>query len=370
MKNDDTEFVAMGKTEPCTGSEFSFTVKPLPGEGIMEVFSRLAVALKNTDTTMVNLIVFGSVNARPAGDKAMRRIFGQISWPVTWVEGAAYDNQPIAGMQAFAFSADRVNPVTLNGHVVGSVFDDGAMRHCLLGGLRPDFSSASRPDQFRQTLGNLETALEQAGFSLGDVIRTWFYLDQLLCWYGAFNEARTQAYARVKFRAGSPPASTGVSGRNPAGTALVAGAWALQPLHASAQVAEVPSPLQCPASAYGSSFSRAMEISSLHGRRLLISGTASIAPDGRTLWPGNLRRQIDLTMQVVESILARRGFAFSDITRAAAYFKNRADIPAFPAWCADRGLRSLPAITAQCGICRDDLLFELEADAWKSTPGQ
>jgi enamine deaminase RidA (YjgF/YER057c/UK114 family) len=113
-----------------------------------------------------------------------------------------------------------------------------------------------------------------------------------------------------------------------------------------------------------------MEISSLHGRRLLISGTASIAPDGRTLWPGNLRRQIDLTMQVVESILARRGFAFSDITRAAAYFKNRADIPAFPAWCADRGLRSLPAITAQCGICRDDLLFELEADAWKSTPGQ
>jgi hypothetical protein len=77
---------------------------------------------------------------------------------------------------------------------------------------------------------------------------------------------------------------------------------------------------------------------------------------------------MDLTMEVVESILASRGFAFSDITRATAYFKNRADMPALAAWCVEREVRALPVITAQCGICRDDLLFELEADAWKSTP--
>ncbi len=350
------------------GSEFSFTVKPLPREGIMEMFSRLALVLKDSDTTLANLMVFGSVSAHPAGDKAMRRVFGRIDWPVTWVEGAACDDHPIAGMQAFAFSAGRVNPITLNGRVVGSVFEEGAVRHCLLGGLGPNRCSASRHDQLRQTLGNLEIALEQAGFSLGDVARTWFYLDHLLSWYGAFNEARTKVYSRIKFRTGSLPASTGISGRNPAGTALVAGAWALQPLHPSAQIAEVPSPLQCPAPAYGSSFSRAMEISSLHGRRLLISGTASIAPGGRTLWPGNVDQQIDLTMEVVEAILVSRGFEFSDITRATAYFKNRADIPAFAAWRLARDLRSLPVIAAQCGICRDDLLFELEADAWNPTP--
>jgi enamine deaminase RidA (YjgF/YER057c/UK114 family) len=271
-------------------------------------------------------------------------------------------------MQAFAFDADRVNPITLNGQVVGSVFEEGAMRHCLLGGLGPGPSSASRPDQFRQTLGNLEAALDQAGFSLGDVVRTWFYLDELLSWYSAFNQARTQAYSRVKFRSGSLPASTGISGRNPAGTALVVGAWALQPLHSSARIAEVPSPLQCPAPAYGSSFSRAMEISSPGGRRLLISGTASVAPGGQTLWLGNVRRQIDLTMEVVESILTSRGLGFSDLTRATAYFKHRADIPALAAWCAARELLSLPFIAAQCGICREELLFELEADAWRATP--
>jgi enamine deaminase RidA (YjgF/YER057c/UK114 family) len=258
-----------------------------------------------------------------------------------------------------------VTPITLNGRVAGCVFEEGGIRHCLLGGLGPVMRSASRPDQLRQTLGNLETALEQAGFSLGDIVRTWFHLDDLLSWYDGFNEARTQAYSRIKFRTGSLPASTGVSGRNPAGTALVAGAWAMQPLHASAQIAEVASPLQCPAPAYGSSFSRAMEITSLHGRRLLISGTASIAPGGETLWQGNLGQQIDQTMEVIQAILASRGFEFSDITRATAYFKDRADAPAFADWCAARDQRSLPYIAAQCGICRDDLLFELEADAWK-----
>ena len=348
------------------GSEFSFTVKPLPGEEIMEMFCRLAVALKDSDTTLVNLMVFGSVRAHAAADEAMRRIFGRIDWPVTWVEGAAGDDQPIAGMHAFAFRAGQASPITLNGRVVGSVFEEGGIRHCLLGGLGPSRSSASRPDQFRQTLGKLDTALAQAAFSLGDIVRTWFYLDHLLSWYREFNQARTQAYSGIVFRSGSLPASTGISARNPAGTGLVAGAWAVQPLNASARVAEVPSPLQCPAPAYGSSFSRAMEISSLHGRRLLISGTASIALDGRTLWLGNVRRQIHRTMEVVEAILASRGFSFSDITRATAHFKNRADIPQFAAWCAARDVPLLPVIAVQCGLCRDDLLFELEADAWNS----
>ncbi len=332
------------------------------------MFDRLAVTLNDAGKTIVNLMVFGSVSACPAADEAMRRVFGRINWPVTWVEGAACDNQPVAGLQVFAFDANQVNAITLNDRVVGSVFEADAMRHCLLGGLGPALASAPRPDQFRQTLEDLETALELAGFSLGDVVRTWFYLDDLLSWYDGFNEARTQAYAGVKFRGATSPASTGISGRNPSGTALVAGAWALQPLDSSARVAEVESPLQCPASAYGSTFSRAMEINSLHNRLLLISGTASIAPEGQTLWPGNIDRQIDLTMEVVERILTSRGLGFSDITRAIAYFKNRAEIPKFAAWCAACGLQTLPVVAVHCGICRDDLLFELEADARRSPP--
>jgi len=333
----------------------------------MEIFTRLAQTLHETDTALTNLMIFGLIGAQPAANEALRRVFGGIDFPVTWVEGIAHDHHPIAGVQAFAFSAGQVNPVRINGRVVGCIFDDDGLRHCLLGGLGPRSLTASRPDQLWQTLDDLVAALDRAGFSPGDIVRTWYYIDDLLAWYPDFNRVRTRAYARIQFRTGSLPASTGISARNPDGAALVAGAWAVQPLDSCAKIAEIPSPLQCPAPAYGSSFSRAMEISSRQGRRLLISGTASIAPEGQTVWPGNVGPQIDLTMEVVEAILTSRGLAFSDIVRATAYFKERVDIQKFHEWCDRYRLPALPVIAAQCGICRDDLLFEIEADAWKAT---
>jgi len=354
-----------GVAATARGTEIILTVKPLAGEGILETFGRLAAALKELEAALAHLMVFGSVKANAAGTEAMRRIFGGIDWPVTWVEGAAGDDRPIAGMHAFAFAGSAVKRIEQDGRIVGSIVEDDATRQCLLGGMVPGRTGASRSEQTRETIRNLGKALTRAGFSWGDVVRTWFYLDDLLRWYDEFNRVRTRAYAQIKFRTGSLPASTGISARNPAGTALVAGVRAMQPLDSAVRIEEVASPLQCPAPAYGSSFSRAMEIASPTGRQLMISGTASIAPDGRVLWPGDVRRQVARTFEVVAAILQSRGFAFSDVTRATAYFKDRARVQAFAESCAARGLRCLPVVTTQCGICRDELLFELEADAWQ-----
>ena len=349
-------------TRKAHGSEISVTVKPLANEGIMETFSRLAVVLKELDATIVHLMAFGSVNASVAGMEAMRQLFGNLDWPVTWVEGAACDGGPIAGIHVFALTGSGVKRIVKDGHVVGSVIEDGAMRQCLLGGMGPGQICSCRAEQTRETLQNMEEALAQAGFSLGDIVRTWFYLDNLLSWYGDFNQVRTHAYSKIQFRTGSLPASTGISARNPRGTALTAAAWAVQPLNPSVHVEEVASPLQCPAPTYGSSFSRAMEISSVCGRRLFVSGTASIAPDGQTLWKGDVHKQVNQAMKVVESILHSRKFSFSDLTRATAYFKHQAGIQAFKEWCAAHDLSNLPVVLANCGICRDALLFEFEAD--------
>ena len=328
----------------------------------MEMFGRLAATLEELDTTIVYLMVFGPINANAAGTEAMRQFFGKLDWPVTWVEGAACDGGPIAGIHVFALTGSDVKRIVKDGHVVGSVIEDETMRQCFLGGMGPNQISSCQAEQTRETLQNMVEALAQAGFSFGDVIRTWFYLDDLLSWYGDFNQARTRAYSHIQFRTGSLPASTGISGRNPRGTALTAAAWAIQPLNPSVHIEEVASPLQCPAPAYGSSFSRAMEISSVHSRRLLVSGTASIAPDGQTLWKGDVNKQVNQTMKVIESILHSRKFSFSDLTRATAYFKHQAGVQAFKEWCAAHNLSSMPVILANCGICRDDLLFELEAD--------
>lgn len=347
---------------PAPGGESQLSLIPFPHESLDSLFLRLEHALDEMDASLVQLIVFGSITAHAAAMEAMQQVFGHCDFPVTWVEGTSCDGHPIAGVQAFAFNGGAVDRIELHGRVIGSSFEYGGARHCVLGGLSPSKCS-SRGDQTKQTLEQLQLGLAQAGFGLADVARTWFYLDDILSWYDEFNRARTEVYSNVKFTSGSLPASTGIGAPNPSRTALVVAARAMQSRSSSAHVREIASPLQCPAPAYGSSFSRAVELATTAGSQLWISGTASIAPAGETLWRDDTRKQIELTIDVVEAILRSHGMGFADVARATAYFKNRADAPLLSEWCAARGLRNLPVVPSECTICRDDLLFELEADA-------
>jgi enamine deaminase RidA (YjgF/YER057c/UK114 family) len=106
-----------------------------------------------------------------------------------------------------------------------------------------------------------------------------------------------------------------------------------------------------------------VEIGCAGFRRLLVSGTASIARDGKTEHIGNARAQIERTMQVVAAILESRRMTFADAAFAAAFFKRPADAPLFSDWLARRGQQSMPAVSACCDICRDNLLFEIELEA-------
>ena len=106
-----------------------------------------------------------------------------------------------------------------------------------------------------------------------------------------------------------------------------------------------------------------MELVSGAKRRLFISGTASIWPDGRTAWVNDAAKQVTLTMEVVVAILQSRDMDFRNVTRATAYFQNSTFKRYFDAWCEERELWRLPVIALQAEVCRDDLLFEIEVDA-------
>lgn len=292
-----------------------------------------------------------------------------MDWPVSWIEGdeARKGNNgaadAIAGMQVLAISGTPVETVRLGGRAVGRQFRDGWARHLLLGDLTPADTSAPQPEQARRAFESMAAALAQAGMSMKDVARTWLYLDDLLSWYKPFNEIRASFFQEQGIFRGRMPASTGIHGRNPAGAAILAGAWAVQALDPAMVVREVPSPLQCPAPKYGSCFSRAMELSAPDLRRVLVSGTASIDPDGSSARPGDARGQIDLTMGVVRAILESRGLGLEDTTRAVTYFKRIPDAALFDAWCAENALPFFPTVSIQTDVCRDELLFEIELDA-------
>jgi enamine deaminase RidA (YjgF/YER057c/UK114 family) len=191
-------------------------------------------------------MIDGSLAARDEIDRAMRTALGQAQGPVTGIEGVSCDGGPLAGLQAFAVSGCAVTRVRLGNRIVGSVYEDEGARHCLLGGLGPTARTLGAGAQVQQTFGNLEWALDQAGFELGDVVRTWFHDEDILASYGEFNRVRSAHYATVKFRPGSLPASTGSGARNADGAALAVAAGAVRPIGEGVRAKAIGSPLQCP----------------------------------------------------------------------------------------------------------------------------
>ena len=266
-------------------------------------------------------------------------------------------------------SITGVDPVTvmLDGQCVGITYEDDVATYCFLPRVVATDLSVGREAQTAAVFERIEGALQTVGMAFTDVARTWIYLDRLLEWYDEFNVVRTAFFESRQVFDHMVPASTGIGAANPAGAACLIDTYAIKPKSDAVTVRAVPSPLQCAALDYRSSFSRAVEIDYPNLRELTISGTASIHPGGATAHVGDIRRQIELTMQVVEALLHSRDLSWDDAVRGIAYFKTLEDLPVYEAVCAEMGLPRLPVAVAHADVCRDDLLFELELDASKVT---
>jgi enamine deaminase RidA (YjgF/YER057c/UK114 family) len=185
----------------------------------------------------------------------------------------------------------------------------------------------------------------------------------LLLWYDDFNSARNEYFFGKNVFDTIMPASTGIGANNFNNSALLGGAYAVRANDDKVTKIDIPSPLQCPANEYQSSFSRAVETNHPEYRHLFISGTASITCEGKTANKGNISKQIDLTMKVVNAIIESREMNWDNIIRGIAYFKDINNKNIFQKYCEDNMLPNLPVTMVQADICREDLLFEIEIDA-------
>ncbi len=248
--------------------------------------------------------------------------------------------------------------VTVDG--CGSVlfYRHGALRLAYAFGLLPDDVRAAPTVQLASVFGHVLTLSEAAGITPDRICRNWFYLDRILDWYGDFNKARDAFFSGLGI-AGRFPASTGIGCGNAAGAAVTMGFMAVL----GGAWSPVASPCQCPASDYKSSFSRAAEIALPEGRWLSLSGTASIAPDGKTLHPGDPVRQIERTMEAVRAILESRGMGWEHFRRTLVYLKHPDFLSHWQAWLKEHGLPTDFAPVMVADVCRDDLLFEFEGGA-------
>ena len=118
-----------------------------------------------------------------------------------------------------------------------------------------------------------------------------------------------------------------------------------------------------------SSFSRGLRLDIGNVTVLLISGTASVGPNGETLHVGDFRAQCRRTYQNITELLASEGATWHDIVRTTCYLRDiDRDYAAFneerTAFFTAQGLDPLPASTGiQAKLCRTELLVEIEAIA-------
>ena len=123
-----------------------------------------------------------------------------------------------------------------------------------------------------------------------------------------------------------------------------------------------------------SSFSRGLTLDIGGFRVLLISGTASIDDEGRTVYVGDFAAQCWRTYRNIATLLSAQGANWHDVVRTTCYLRdierdyaefNRIRTSFFD-W---MGLDPIPAsVGIQMRLCRDDLLIEIEAVAVIPTP--
>lgn len=290
----------------------------------------------------------------------------ECDFPITVLQGDPCRDEETecqyGGLQFWVVKNAKVNPVKLNGCVVGNWFEDEHARYCYLGRIVADDTSANCGVQTTQTFQNIDKALRTIDMNFLDVVRTWCYLRKLLTWYDDFNVARTAFFKENGVFEAMIPSSTGIGACLPSGGDIVLGALAVKAKDNDISVREVFSPLQCPAKDYRSSFARASEIKTSDGRLLLVSGTASIEPGGATVHLDDIEKQIELTFDVIEAILKAENYRWEDCSRAIAYYKDSEFIKAWEKFRVKRNLPSLPMVHLHADVCRDDLLYEIEID--------
>jgi enamine deaminase RidA (YjgF/YER057c/UK114 family) len=354
---------------------------PRPAErSAEEAYAAMDEACRERGCVPVQERVFGDLSAAPAVARARAHALGTSSpWavPPTFVEGSPVGRAGLAGIHVVA-ARGAARLVSEGESIYGRVVEGEGVRVVGLADVGRRAAGRLAPGPAEDAAASIEAAeelLAREGCSFRDVVRTWFYLRDILDWYGPFNAVRNAAFRRMGLVGpggdGQIPASTGIEGRNARGGWCALDLLAIQPRPGGRlETRRLHNRKQNEATEYGSAFARATEVSLGDARYVFVSGTASIDARGTTVHAGDFEAQVRFTLEAVESLLEGAGGRLADVAQATAFLKNPCDGRAFERIVARSGLAAAPLVTTVADVCRDDLLFEIDATAVLPAPGQ
>jgi len=233
-----------------------------------------------------------------------------------------------------------------------------------------------------RVLSEAERELHRAGLSLAQMVRTWYYIGDILgagesqSRYERFNAARNQFYRSNWPDLCRSPASTGIGMRT---NRIAFEGFLLKPEGNGTRVAWIDNPLQTPPYLYRNhaapggnpSFSRAAAVTFADSLLLFISGTASIRGSD-VLAPDDPEEQTRITIENISALIAAdnlvrnhdlpKGASLDDLQQFRVYLKRPADFEVVRNYCR-RYLPPVPHTYLVADVCRPEFLVEIEGVA-------
>ena len=230
----------------------------------------------------------------------------------------------------------------------------------------------------RRILGEARRELCPTGLAFAQMVRTWYYIGDILgtdkeeSRYDQFNAARNEFYRDIWPDLCRSPASTGI-GMNAHHIAFEG--LLVSPEDGRAQMSWIDNPLQTPPFLYESqadsdsnpSFSRAAAVRLADTVLLFVSGTASIRDSG-VVHPDDAAAQTEVTVENIAALIP--GGTLDDMQQLRIYIKRRKDLAPVRDCCRAH-LPDVPCVTLLADVCRAECLVEIEGvAAFKTDKGK
>lgn len=349
--------------------EIYISAVPTPGMDLgaqaEEIFGGIKDLLDTQNASILQERIFGTNEALETSNTVRKKVYGQLDDgldPTLLLVPEGINGQ-LAGVQVHAVSGQEdIQIVRMEDKPCGRIVTSGNCKYIILSDIHfPD--AGDKNDQAKQMLEKAHELLTQTDSGFLAVPRTWMWLGNILDWYDDFNEVRNKFFIDngliKKDAENNMPASTGIGiGPNDGSdctmdlTAVIAPKDSIEYLDVGGN--------QESAYDYGSAFSRASMAITPAGKTIFVSGTAAIDHTGTTEHVGDAEKQIEATIENVRAVLGEMNCGDADVVHSLIYCKTTEIEKIFvEKW----GDLPWPKITAVTDVCRDNLLFEIEATA-------
>ena len=211
-----------------------------------------------------------------------------------------------------------------------------------------------------EKLSNLNTSIEDS------VLRTWIYAPHVDADYPGIVKARKELFDSINLTKDTHYiACTGIQGGTGNRFARVfMDSYAVIGINKE-KIRYIQAPeYMSPTDIYGVTFERATAIEMGNVDYLFISGTASIDKDGEIVYPGNVVKQTERTLENISALLRSANFTKKDISSFIIYLRDPADY-GFVKPKIDQYCKNLPVVYVKAPVCRPGWLIEIEATAEK-----